>query len=67
MNESINDRFIRLKITLSDAEKLIKSKDLYSQDLSATVETILGNCFNSCNSIISLTKNTISDMEDKTG
>ena len=65
MNPSINDRFINLKIHLADAERLIKSKDLYSQDLSSTIETVLGNCFNNCNAIISLAKNTISDYEDK--
>ena len=66
MNDSINDRFINLKINLADAERFIKAKDLYSQDLSSTIETILGNCFNSCNALISLTKNTIKDYEDKT-
>jgi len=65
MNASINDRFVKLVINLANAEGFIKAKELYPQDLSSTIETILGNCFNSCNSIISLTQNTITDTEDK--
>ena len=65
MNESINDKFVKLKINLADAERFIKSKELYPQDLASAIETILGNCFNTCNSIISLTKNTINDYQDK--